>query len=177
MPAAIEIYTRPGCGYCGAAKSLLMRKKAAFIEFDVAKDPAFREEMWDRAGVGSTFPQIFIGEMHVGGRPGCVFFLMIRRPPRSTLFPYTTLFRSRNLHPSGLRLLRRRQVVADAQKGRLHRIRRRQGPGLSSGHEIPPRPRLYLYADFHRRDACRRAPRLWTPTKLPYNRVFFLKPN
>src|SRR5262249_61823601 len=36
------------------------------------------------------------------------FFLMIRRPPRSTLFPYTTLFRSRgarlkqslgNLHP------------------------------------------------------------------------------
>src|SRR2546430_5803687 len=25
------------------------------------------------------------------------FFLMIRRPPRSTLFPYTTLFRSRRL--------------------------------------------------------------------------------
>src|SRR2546430_7969297 len=28
------------------------------------------------------------------------FFLMIRRPPRSTLFPYTTLFRSRNSHGS-----------------------------------------------------------------------------
>src|SRR2546422_8625165 len=27
------------------------------------------------------------------------FFLMIRRPPRSTLFPYTTLFRSRAPHP------------------------------------------------------------------------------
>src|SRR3712207_8621099 len=26
------------------------------------------------------------------------FFLMIRRPPRSTLFPYTTLFRSRGGH-------------------------------------------------------------------------------
>src|SRR3712207_7638449 len=26
------------------------------------------------------------------------FFLMIRRPPRSTLFPYTTLFRSHHLH-------------------------------------------------------------------------------
>src|SRR3990172_8554580 len=26
------------------------------------------------------------------------FFLMIRRPPRSTLFPYTTLFRSRTCH-------------------------------------------------------------------------------
>ena len=29
-----------------------------------------------------------------GGVGGCFFFLMIRRPPRSTLFPYTTLFRS-----------------------------------------------------------------------------------
>src|SRR6266540_3475965 len=29
----------------------------------------------------------------------CFFFLMIRRPPRSTLFPYTTLFRSRGRHP------------------------------------------------------------------------------
>src|ERR1035441_3976679 len=28
-----------------------------------------------------------------------VFFLMLRRPPRSTLFPYTTLFRSIRLAP------------------------------------------------------------------------------
>src|SRR5262245_66465564 len=28
------------------------------------------------------------------------FFLMIRRPPRSTLFPYTTLFRSRITYPA-----------------------------------------------------------------------------
>src|SRR5688572_31492563 len=27
------------------------------------------------------------------------FFLMIRRPPRSTLFPYTTLFRSSEVEP------------------------------------------------------------------------------
>src|SRR3712207_7452310 len=35
-----------------------------------------------------------------GGKKECqkyVFFLMIRRPPRSTLFPYTTLFRSQDL--------------------------------------------------------------------------------
>src|SRR5437879_7989601 len=43
------------------------------------------------------------------------FFLMIRRPPRSTLFPYTTLFRSlvrranrRRRHRAGLARLRRR---------------------------------------------------------------------
>src|ERR1043166_2137324 len=35
------------------------------------------------------------------GRPAYVllFFLMIRRPPRSTLFPYTTLFRSMEVPP------------------------------------------------------------------------------
>src|SRR2546430_7335756 len=37
--------------------------------------------------------------MVTASRPGRIsalfFFLMIRRPPRSTLFPYTTLFRSR----------------------------------------------------------------------------------
>src|SRR5688572_33474636 len=31
------------------------------------------------------------------------FFLMIRRPPRSTLFPYTTLFRSSPTHRAGAR--------------------------------------------------------------------------
>src|SRR3712207_8721664 len=31
-----------------------------------------------------------------------IFFLMIRRPPRSTLFPYTTLFRSRLRQVEGL---------------------------------------------------------------------------
>jgi glutaredoxin 3 len=67
MTVAIEIYTRPGCGYCTAAKSLLSRKKAEFIEFDVAVDPALRQAMWDRAGTGATFPQIFIGDTHVGG--------------------------------------------------------------------------------------------------------------
>src|SRR2546427_6869734 len=34
----------------------------------------------------------------------CFFFLMIRRPPRSTLFPYTTLFRSCS-SPAGLSVI------------------------------------------------------------------------
>jgi glutaredoxin 3 len=64
---AIEIFTRPGCDYCTAAKSLLTRKNAAFTECNVATDPTLRQQMWDRAGAGSTFPQIFIGATHVGG--------------------------------------------------------------------------------------------------------------
>src|SRR3712207_8439859 len=50
------------------------------------------------------------------------FFLMIRRPPRSTLFPYTTLFRSRWLvdgAAAGRRgeLLQQRGVRADVALG------------------------------------------------------------
>src|ERR1017187_10867271 len=37
------------------------------------------------------------------------FFLMIRRPPRSTLFPYTTLFRS-GINPAKARKVARRAV-------------------------------------------------------------------
>ena len=64
---AVEIYTRPGCGYCTAAKSLLTRKNVAFTEYDAGKDPSVRQKMYDRAGAGSTFPQIFIGQTHIGG--------------------------------------------------------------------------------------------------------------
>jgi glutaredoxin 3 len=67
MTAAIEIYTRPGCGYCSAAKSLLNRKKATFTEYDAGKDPSVRQQMYDRVGASVTFPQIWIGKTHVGG--------------------------------------------------------------------------------------------------------------
>jgi glutaredoxin 3 len=67
MAAAIDIYTRPGCGYCTAAKQLLTRKNAAFTELSIVTDPDLRQQMYDRAGAGSTFPQIFIGQTHVGG--------------------------------------------------------------------------------------------------------------
>src|SRR3712207_7759743 len=65
------------------------------------------------------------------------FFLMIRRPPRSTLFPYTTLFRSarRGTARPG-RLLPRALVctAARARRGRRgavelrHRVRERRRP-------------------------------------------------
>ncbi|HSZ95735.1 MAG TPA: glutaredoxin 3 [Bradyrhizobium sp.] len=67
MAAAIEIYTRPGCGYCTAAKQLLTRKKVDFTELNISADPNVRQRMYDRAGADSTFPQIFIGQTHVGG--------------------------------------------------------------------------------------------------------------
>src|SRR2546430_4819626 len=53
------------------------------------------------------------------------FFLMIRRPPRSTLFPYTTLFRSRSAAAAPLH-----------RRGRCHCDRRAEGrrsPGADRG--------------------------------------------
>src|SRR2546429_7070112 len=43
----------------------------------------------------------------MSGDPHFFFFLMIRRPPRSTLFPYTTLFRSHHGRLPGNGWLRR----------------------------------------------------------------------
>src|SRR6266513_3944767 len=46
--------------------------------------------------------------------PSFFFFLMIRRPPRSTLFPYTTLFRSELPRALGDQPLARRQRTVGA---------------------------------------------------------------
>lgn len=63
----IDIYTTRYCPYCQAAKALLKRKGAAFNEIDVGGDDELREKMIERANGGMTVPQIFIGEVHVGG--------------------------------------------------------------------------------------------------------------
>ncbi|MCW5723414.1 MAG: glutaredoxin 3 [Maricaulaceae bacterium] len=63
----VVIYTRPLCGYCHRAVELLKRKGAAFTEIPAGFDPGKRAEMIARAGGRSTFPQIFIGDLHVGG--------------------------------------------------------------------------------------------------------------
>src|SRR6266487_6157869 len=49
------------------------------------------------------------------------FFLMIRRPPRSTLFPYTTLFRPRGAAP-GLWPRRRRRSAPRRQDRKSTRL-------------------------------------------------------
>src|SRR5204863_9665387 len=62
-------------------------------------------------------------------KPPHYFLLMIRRPPRSTLFPYTTLFRSR---PRRGRARRRRAVARRGLPGPLsggRGIRRGWRPG------------------------------------------------
>src|SRR2546422_6716332 len=45
------------------------------------------------------------------------FFLMIRRPPRSTLFPYTTLFRSEDRLSAARRVARQPGVYSPARLG------------------------------------------------------------
>lgn len=63
----VEIYTSPLCGYCHAAKRLLNNKGVEFSEINVTLNAQKRQEMMARANGGHTVPQIFVGEMHVGG--------------------------------------------------------------------------------------------------------------
>jgi glutaredoxin 3 len=64
--SAVTIYTRPFCGYCHRALTVLAQKGVQVTEISTAADPAARQEMEARSG-RSTFPQIFIGETHIGG--------------------------------------------------------------------------------------------------------------
>jgi glutaredoxin 3 len=63
----VTIYTKPFCPYCTRALSLLDRKGAEVTEIEAGFDPALRREMIERSGGRATYPQIFIGETHVGG--------------------------------------------------------------------------------------------------------------
>lgn len=63
----VTIYTRMMCGYCAAAKRLLDRKGVDYTEHDASFSPELRQEMISRAHGRTTFPQIFIGDTHVGG--------------------------------------------------------------------------------------------------------------
>ena len=63
----VTIYTRKFCGFCTAAKSLLASKNVNFTELDGTYDQSVRTEMMQKSNGGRTFPQIFIGDVHVGG--------------------------------------------------------------------------------------------------------------
>jgi glutaredoxin 3 len=63
----VEIYTTLFCPYCSMAKALLKRKGVAYNEINVTANRARRSEMIERANGRMTVPQIFIGNLHVGG--------------------------------------------------------------------------------------------------------------
>ncbi|MEM7506317.1 MAG: glutaredoxin 3 [Pseudomonadota bacterium] len=63
----IDIYTTPICPYCLMAKRLLKQKGLGYNEINVMGDNTMRGEMMARANGGRTVPQIFIGDVHVGG--------------------------------------------------------------------------------------------------------------
>jgi glutaredoxin 3 len=64
--AKVEIYTRPGCGYCTHAKRLLTNKGLDYVEYDVYENPKYIKQLQTRT-TGRTYPQIFIEDISVGG--------------------------------------------------------------------------------------------------------------
>src|SRR3990172_1985965 len=66
-----------------------------------------------------------------------LFFLMIRPPPRSTLFPYTTLFRSGRGPRASRGESPRHRRVEDLRRGSAHGVRPRlRVPGSARGGEV-----------------------------------------
>ena len=63
----VDIYTKFACGYCVRAKHLLDRKGVEYTEYDITMGGPKRAEMLERAPNAMTVPQIFIGDLHVGG--------------------------------------------------------------------------------------------------------------
>ena len=63
----VEIYTKFTCGFCFRAKALLESKNVDFEEYDITMGGPKRQEMLQRANGGSTVPQIFINDRHIGG--------------------------------------------------------------------------------------------------------------
>src|SRR6266481_9924810 len=74
--------------------------------------------------------------------PRRFFFLMIRRPPRSTLFPYTTLFRSRTRIGEGCRLDGTAYLVDTTLGERVHLL----FGCVADGAEIGPDARIGPFA-------------------------------
>lgn len=63
----IDIYTKGYCPYCKRALALLEAKGASYNRIEIDVNPELRDGMIERANGGSTVPQIFIGDTHVGG--------------------------------------------------------------------------------------------------------------
>jgi glutaredoxin 3 len=65
--APVTLYSTMMCPYCFAAENLLKSKGMAFKVIDVTMNPVKRAAMREKSGGRTTVPQIFIGEVHVGG--------------------------------------------------------------------------------------------------------------
>ena len=65
--AAVTIYTTASCVFCLRAKEYLRSKGVAYEEVDVTGDEEARARLVERSDGQRTVPQIFVGEVRVGG--------------------------------------------------------------------------------------------------------------
>lgn len=65
--AKVTVYTKIMCPFCVRAMSLLNEKGVEIEEIAAGYDREKKQEMIERSGGRATFPQIFIGDRHIGG--------------------------------------------------------------------------------------------------------------
>ena len=63
----VVIYTGDLCGFCLMAKKLLDGKSISYQEININVDKHKKDEMVNLAKGKTSVPQIFVGELHIGG--------------------------------------------------------------------------------------------------------------
>jgi len=63
----VIVYSKDYCPYCVRAKQLLKHKGVEFTEYQVDVNQEKYREMLEKSNGARTVPQIFIGDIHVGG--------------------------------------------------------------------------------------------------------------
>ncbi len=62
----VTVYTTDACPFCSSAKTLLAKRKIAYEEINLSRDPDGRSELSEKTGM-ITFPQIVINGQTLGG--------------------------------------------------------------------------------------------------------------
>ncbi len=65
--AAVVIYSTESCVFCLRAKEYLRSKGVPYQEVDVTGDDDARALLVERSNGQLTVPQIFVGDVHIGG--------------------------------------------------------------------------------------------------------------
>ena len=63
----VVIYGDEYCADCAAARMWFTKKGVRFEDILVSRDPDRFEELQARSGGRRTVPQVFVGDVHVGG--------------------------------------------------------------------------------------------------------------
>lgn len=73
-----KVYSKENCPYCDKVKRVVDTLPDATIETLTLDQDFSREAFIEKFGQGSTFPQVFIDEQHIGGSRETVNYILAK---------------------------------------------------------------------------------------------------